>query len=541
MRVFVATVLVPGLDVVGPLERAQSEVTVLRRVEDLAELLAVARSGTVDVLLLAGDLSALTRSLLAEVDALPRPVGLVVVSEVSADRQTARSLGVRCLRADADPLELAAELAAAAQDARSGRTLSSSSAGTADAHRPADPDSVEIDEDGRWARPLSAEQAEDTPPVEDEPDRHRPVSEACPASEEDGGPAEAAEQDPAEDGAEAPARIDVPARAAGEQAPPSPEAPEEAAPAPPRGRITAVWGPAGAPGRTTVAVNLAGEAALQGARTLLVDADSYGPSVGVFLGLADESAGLARAVHDADRGRLSTAALRRAAVQVRVAGAELSVLTGITRPERWPELRGPAVEEVLRCAQELFDEIVVDVGFCLEEDEELSFDVPAPQRNAATLAGLRCAERILAVGGGDAVGLPRLMRGVQALAEAVPDGPSPTVVVNRVRSAASGLAPQGQIAAAWQRFGPTACPSVFLPADAAACDRALLTGQLLAEAAAQSPLRKALRDLADPPAGTESPQRSGARRSGSWLRHRGARMVSSLRPRRPAAEAPGRD
>jgi hypothetical protein len=63
-----------------------------------------------------------------------------------------------------------------------------------------------------------------------------------------------------------------------DDAPPEPEAP------PPTdgdtGRIVAaVWGPKGGPGRTTVAVNLAFEAAAAGGEVLLVDADTYGGAV----------------------------------------------------------------------------------------------------------------------------------------------------------------------------------------------------------------------------------------------------------------------
>jgi AAA domain len=43
--------------------------------------------------------------------------------------------------------------------------------------------------------------------------------------------------------------------------------------------VAAVWGPKGGPGRTTIAVNLAFEAAATGGEVLLVDADTYGGAV----------------------------------------------------------------------------------------------------------------------------------------------------------------------------------------------------------------------------------------------------------------------
>jgi Mrp family chromosome partitioning ATPase len=63
-----------------------------------------------------------------------------------------------------------------------------------------------------------------------------------------------------------------------EDAPPEPDVP------PPtdgdtRRVLAAVWGPKGGPGRTTVAVNLAFEAAAAGGEVLLVDADTYGGAV----------------------------------------------------------------------------------------------------------------------------------------------------------------------------------------------------------------------------------------------------------------------
>jgi hypothetical protein len=63
---------------------------------------------------------------------------------------------------------------------------------------------------------------------------------------------------------------------------PAPAPPADAPPPPDHAShhaLVAVWGPKGAPGRTTVAVNLAFEAAPLVGEVLLVDADTYGGAV----------------------------------------------------------------------------------------------------------------------------------------------------------------------------------------------------------------------------------------------------------------------
>jgi Mrp family chromosome partitioning ATPase len=103
-----------------------------------------------------------------------------------------------------------------------------------------------------------------------------------------------------------------------------------------RGRIVAVWGPTGAPGRTTVAVGVADELSRLGVSAFLVDADVYGGVIAQMLGLLDESPGLAGAARLAAAGNLDAAGLVRLAGAVR---PQLQVLTGLARADRWPELR----------------------------------------------------------------------------------------------------------------------------------------------------------------------------------------------------------
>jgi Flp pilus assembly CpaE family ATPase len=259
-----------------------------------------------------------------------------------------------------------------------------------------------------------------------------------------------------------------------------------------RGRVVAVWGATGAPGRSTLAVNLAAELAALGRSVLLVDADGYGGAVAQLLGLLDEAAGLASACRLANSGALDAAALSELAVEVRPG---LRVLTGITRADRWPELRPSALDVVLDLARDLAAVTVVDCGFCLEHDEELSFDTAAPRRNGATLTALAAADTVLAVATADPVGLQRLVRGLGGLAECVPEA-QPVTVVNRLRPAAVGGGdPREEIRTALERYAGLR-DLHFVPLDMPAYDAAVAAGRTLAEVAPASPARTAIRELA---------------------------------------------
>jgi len=283
----------------------------------------------------------------------------------------------------------------------------------------------------------------------------------------------------------------------------------------PLGRLIAVWGPTGAPGRTTVAVGLATELAAAGTEVLLVDADVYGGVIAAVLGLLDEAPGLAAAARMANTGTLDLPALAGLAREV---SPRLRVLTGLPRAHRWPELRPAAVETVLDVARRLARLIVVDCGFCLEQDEELAYDTTAPRRNGATLAVLQAADTVLAVGGADPISLHRLLRGLSELRETVPDV-VPLVVVNRLRRVVVAGDAQREIRAALERYAGVP-DAAFLPQDQSALDAAVATGRTLAEAAPDSPLRAALIELAGMvsgrPQSSPSPSRGWRRRLRTW-------------------------
>jgi MinD-like ATPase involved in chromosome partitioning or flagellar assembly len=261
--------------------------------------------------------------------------------------------------------------------------------------------------------------------------------------------------------------------------------------APGRGRIVAVWGPTGAPGRTTVAVGLADETARLGVSTLLVDADVYGGTVAQVLGLLDESAGLAVSCRAAAGGRLDVADLAAMSRQLR---PTLRVLTGTARADRWPEVRPAWVLATLEQARHLVAVTFVDCGFCLELDEELAYDTAAPRRNGATVAVLQAADTVVCVGSADPVGLRRLVRGLDELKMVVSDV-EPLIVVNRVRATVVPGEPRREIDGALRRWAGAEA-SAYLPAAPAVVDTAMRTGATLAEAAPDSPLRRGIADLA---------------------------------------------
>ncbi|HEY8453962.1 MAG TPA: chromosome partitioning protein [Actinopolymorphaceae bacterium] len=285
---------------------------------------------------------------------------------------------------------------------------------------------------------------------------------------------------------------------------PEPPAPESRTAT---GQLIACWGPTGAPGRTSVAVTLATELAAFGVPTLLADADVYGGVVAQALGLLDEAPGLAAACRSANNGSLDLPGLARHARQVL---PRLRVLTGLQRADRWPELRVSALEQVWDLARQLAAATVVDCGFCLEQDEEISFDTAAPRRNGATLVTLERATTVVAVGAADPVGLQRLIRGLEELRETIP-GVNLRVVVNAVRRGPVGGDAEGQIRDVLRRYAGVD-DVVCVPYDRQSFDLALAHGRCLAEIAPKSPARAPLRMLAADLMGISLPRQRRRRR-----------------------------
>ncbi len=190
------------------------------------------------------------------------------------------------------------------------------------------------------------------------------------------------------------------------------------------GRVVAVWGPAGAPGRTTVATATAAEMARRGTPTLLVDADPHAASVAQHLGVLDQVSGVLAASRLVAAGTLH----ERLPATCRTVAPCLAVMTGLPRPDRWVEVRPGVLGDVLEASRSRGN-VVVDTGPDLAVDHAAG---PAGARNTMTLEALEVADEILVVGVADPVGLSRLARALVDVREVVGSTPL-RVVVNRMR------------------------------------------------------------------------------------------------------------
>jgi MinD-like ATPase involved in chromosome partitioning or flagellar assembly len=260
-----------------------------------------------------------------------------------------------------------------------------------------------------------------------------------------------------------------------------------------RGSVIAVWGPAGSPGRTTIAIGIAAELAAMGHSVALADVDTHGASIAPALGMLDEAPGFAAACRLAGNKTLTHLELERIAQRYESSLGGFWVLTGIGRPSRWPELSGERVAATIAQCRSWVDYTILDTSASLENDEEISSDLFAPRRNAAAVTAVREADSIVAVGSADPVGLSRFLRAHVDMVETASTN-EVTVVMNRIRASAIGMNPHSQVTQTLSRFGGIESP-VLVPHDQAGLDGAVLSGRTLADSAPRSPARVAIRSM----------------------------------------------
>jgi MinD-like ATPase involved in chromosome partitioning or flagellar assembly len=272
---------------------------------------------------------------------------------------------------------------------------------------------------------------------------------------------------------------------AGERAVEDEPVPEPAVDTPRLGRLVAVWGGPGAPGRTTVASELAIGLARAGHEVALIDGDAWAASVAQRLGL-DESPSVTQAA------RLATDGWPQPLDHCLQRGpAGCSVLVGLARSELWPEVRERSWRAVLAAARERADVVIVDLAAPIEEDEDLVADRSPYRRNTMTVLALCEADDVLLVSAGDPIGLRRGIVAHRTVADVRPEVARRTrVIVNRAPTTSRRLQDCSTLVAEWTGRPPIA----FLPTESA-FDRVVWEGRPLHEVAPRSPWLRELRGL----------------------------------------------
>jgi MinD-like ATPase involved in chromosome partitioning or flagellar assembly len=252
------------------------------------------------------------------------------------------------------------------------------------------------------------------------------------------------------------------------------------------GRITVVIGGAGAPGRTTLAANLAQVWSQQGHSTLLVDADTQSPVLASVLGVMTDQSGLARAARSAIDAADDSLVMHRALTRI---NKTLTLLSGAAGSAASDVARPSAIERVLAVAAATHDHVVVDTAPWSVSD--LQSPVSAGGQPLRTLMGL--ADSLVIVGSADPIGLVRLLSVLTSTQHEAPQARH-VVVLNRARKSALGGA-DADVAELLGRH--VALPETLVIADdRAAADLALLRGHALVASSPKSRAALGLRELA---------------------------------------------
>jgi Flp pilus assembly CpaE family ATPase len=176
----------------------------------------------------------------------------------------------------------------------------------------------------------------------------------------------------------------------------------------PKGLLIAVAGFGGACGRTTAVKELGWQLSKSGAKTCMIDADTYGPSLDQELGFEPSQNGLLELCRSIERKNSSIQTHFDLLPSV---SENLSLVAGLPRISRWTDLRVGTLRELWRKSKEVFDVVVTDVGAVLETDHSLMHETSLPRRHAASLTALESAQVTLICARADSVGIARLVRG----------------------------------------------------------------------------------------------------------------------------------
>lgn len=254
-------------------------------------------------------------------------------------------------------------------------------------------------------------------------------------------------------------------------------------------RVVVVVGPAGAPGRSTVAANLARLLAAKQARTLLIDADIEAPCQAALLGVLVDEPGLARALRSVvDVGREPTP-MRHVMSEVMKDVDLLSGTTGVHAPD---VLRVSAIERLMTTAVENYSTVVCDSSSWRASDRPLEPIGSTGSQPLQALLGL--ADDVVVVASADPIGIMRVLPVLEQANAAAPQARI-TLALNRVRRSALGNA-ESDVLTVLRRHTDVP-PTVVIADDRPAFDAAVLNASLVCDLAPKSRAAAGLRQLAE--------------------------------------------
>ena len=253
-------------------------------------------------------------------------------------------------------------------------------------------------------------------------------------------------------------------------------------------KLITFWSAPGSVGKSTLAAATASELAHAGKAVLLVDADTYSPSLAIQLGLTEHTAGLAAACRLVSQQRFNLAELERLSAQLPSGSGTLRLLTGLSSATRWTEVSAEVLDELLVIAGEHYDYLVLDVA--AQHAQDLFANSSPVSRNSVTRWALQYSDQVVAVCGADPVSIARFLESFVSLGVLSPRG-EVLCVVNRMRNSALGLSAKQQINQTLNRLAKVQV-SVFIPDDQSVADAALRGGYSIDQAKRSAQSRQAL-------------------------------------------------
>jgi MinD-like ATPase involved in chromosome partitioning or flagellar assembly len=262
--------------------------------------------------------------------------------------------------------------------------------------------------------------------------------------------------------------------------------------------VIACWGPAGSPGKSTLATNIASELALSGQRVLLIDLDTLAPSIALSLGLVDTPAGLSACLRLVEQQRFTKDEYERLTVSITLGRHELRFMPGLISPHRWPEVTPERLEKLFASLVGMVDHVVLDLPQATEFKSQVihpstlanddSFTRDSLLRNVLTKAS-----KLVLVSGCDAVSAQRFLISAEYL-ENLNRTAQVYVVVNRYRTSTLGSNAKDELEQTYQNLAKLRI-DCFIPEDSQNIDKAMLNGLPLALLKRSSPARLAIGQL----------------------------------------------